>query len=68
MATVHLDDGVGDDPDFDKEFCEVCGNAIVGSDVSYDAFTFDILCGTCYTKMCDDETYGYEYPPADSDI
>jgi hypothetical protein len=67
MATVHLDDGVGDDPDFNKEFCEVCGNAIVGNDVHYDVFTYGILCGDCYDAIAEDEVH-FEYPPADSDI
>ncbi len=67
MATAILDDGVGDDPDFDKEDCEICGKPIPPSKGSSYGL-YDILCDVCLRDQYAEHEQWYEYPPADSDV
>jgi hypothetical protein len=66
VATTILDDGIGDDPDFEAVFCEMCDEAISpGMERSYGVYT--VLCDPCLVILHADDSK-YEYPPADSDL
>ncbi len=67
MATVHLDDGVGDE-DYGIVTCDYCGRAAnPKGQMRMDEFGYDHLCERCYGEMVADEEH-FGHPPADSDL
>ena len=66
MATVHLDDGVGDE-DYDIETCEYCGEPI-GPYGPFAFGSYKVLCGDCLRIISEDAELYPDWPPADSDI